>query len=55
LNLILYLVLIRVARRRLLGGLAAGDQMGLDLRGAISSGVRDAVAGIRKARHWTPS
>ena len=55
LNLILYLALIRVARRRLLGGLAAGDQMGLDLRGAISSGVRDAVAGIRKARHWTPS
>ena len=53
--LVLYLGLIRLARQRLLGGLAGAEMMKFDLRRFISSGARDVVSSFRKARHWTPS
>jgi len=50
-NLLLYLGLIRFARRRLLSSLASCEPMALDLRQSASA----AIAFLRKARHWTPS
>ena len=54
-NLLLYLGLIQLARRSLLGGLAAAEPLAFDLRQSLSSTARDALAAFRKARHWTPS
>ena len=54
-NLVFFVSLIHLARRRLLSGLAGADPMHLDLRQAFSSAARDAGAALRKARHWTPS
>jgi hypothetical protein len=54
-TLVLYLGLIRLARRRLLGELAGAEVIKFDLRQFISSAARDALAAFRKARHWTPS
>jgi hypothetical protein len=54
-NLLYYSVLIYAARHRLLGVLTAGEPMRLELHHSISSLARDALAGFRKARHWTPS
>jgi hypothetical protein len=53
--LVFYAGLIAVARRRLLSGLGDGEPMRFDLRHSFSSAVQDALAAIRKARHWTPS
>jgi hypothetical protein len=50
-----YLWVIRLARHRLLGDLAAANPMRFDLRQAVCSASRDAAAAFRKARHWTPS
>jgi hypothetical protein len=54
-TLALYLGLIRLARRRLLGELAGAEPMKFDLRQSISSVAHDASGAFRKARHWTPS
>jgi hypothetical protein len=54
-TLLLYLVLIRLARQRLRGELAGAEPLKFDLRQSISSAVHDAVSSFRKARHWTPS
>jgi hypothetical protein len=55
LTLVFYLWLIRLARRRLPGDLAAPRPMQIAVRQACSSRVREAVAFFRTARHWTPS
>jgi hypothetical protein len=54
LDLLLYIALIRLARRRLLDGLALREPVRFDLRQTFSATVRDAQAVLRKARHWTP-
>ena len=54
-TLLLYLVLIRLARQRLRGELAGAEPLKFDLRQSISSAVHDALSSFRKARHWTPS
>ncbi len=54
-SLLYYSVLIYAARHRLLGALATGEPMRFELHHSISSLARDALAGFRKARHWTPS
>ena len=54
-SLLYYSVLIYAARHRLLGALATGEPMRLELHHSISSLARDALAGFRKARHWPPS
>jgi hypothetical protein len=54
-SLFFYAVLISLARQRLLGELAVGEPVRFDLRQSISATGREALAAIRKARHWTPS
>jgi hypothetical protein len=54
-SLLFYAGLICLARRRLLGGLVAGEPGRFDLRQTISAAARDARAAIEGARHWTPS
>jgi hypothetical protein len=54
-TLVFYLGLIRLARRRLLCELAGAESTRLNLRQAISSAARDAVAALRTLRYWTPS
>jgi hypothetical protein len=54
-SLLFYAGLISLARQRLLGELAVGEPVRLGLSQAISATGRDALAAIRKARHWTPS
>jgi hypothetical protein len=54
-NALYYLWLIRMARRCLLGNLAAANPMHLDLRRAATSTSRDFLATFHKVRHWTPS
>ena len=54
-DLLFYLTVIYVARHSLLGGLAGADPMHLDFRQAFAAAARDALAAIRRARHWTPS
>jgi len=53
-DLLFYLTLIHVARRRLLGELGGADPIHLDLRQAVSAAARDALAAARNLRHWTP-
>ncbi len=53
-DLLFYLALIQLARRRLLGQLAAAEPMTADLRQSLTAFVRDAVTAWRKARRWTP-
>ncbi|HOX59610.1 MAG TPA: hypothetical protein P5205_21295 [Candidatus Paceibacterota bacterium] len=55
LNPLLYLGLIRFARRRLLGELATTEMPGFNLLESISATARGAASAWRKARHWTPS
>ena len=50
-DLVFYLWLIKVAQQRLLGELGAAEPIRFD----FSAAARDALAGLRKARHWTPS
>jgi len=54
-NLVFYVWIIWLARRRLLGDLAAAGPMPLGLRQAVSSASRETAAAFRRARHWTPS
>src|ERR1039458_6018520 len=54
-TLLLYLVLIRLARQRLLGELAGAEPLKFDLRHFVSSAARDSVSAFRRARHWTTS
>jgi hypothetical protein len=54
-NIVFYLWMIGLSRRRLLGDLAAAKPMQFDLRQTVSSALRDAMSAFRKARHWTPS
>ncbi|MCX6925577.1 MAG: ABC transporter permease subunit [Verrucomicrobia bacterium] len=54
-NLLYYSVLIYAARHRLLGALATGEPMRFELKHCMSAIAPDALAGLRKARHWTPS
>jgi hypothetical protein len=51
---VFFLWLIWLARRRLLGDVAAAAPMPLDLRQVISSASRETAAALRRARHWTP-
>jgi hypothetical protein len=50
-DLVFYLWLIKVARQRLLGELGAAEPIRFDFLAA----AHDALAGLRRARHWTPS
>jgi hypothetical protein len=54
-SVLCYAALICLARRRLLGGLEAGEVVRFDLRQTLSAAARDARAAIERARHWTPS
>ncbi len=54
-SLLFYAGLICLARRRLLGGLVAGEPARFDLGQTIFAAARDARAAIERARHWTPS
>jgi hypothetical protein len=54
-SLLFYAMLISLARQHLLGELATDEPMRFDLRQSISATGQDALAAIRKARHWTPS
>ena len=53
-TLVLYLVLIRLARQRLMGELAGAEVMDFDPRRFITSVAHDTLAAFRKGRHWTP-
>ena len=55
LELLFYIGLIQLVRRSLLGSKTLAEPTALDLRQSISSAARDAVAAIRRARHWTPA
>lgn len=55
LTIAFYLWLIRLARRRLPGDLAAAQPMPFVFRQAFSSRAREAASLFRAARHWTPS
>jgi hypothetical protein len=54
-DLLLYLALITLARGHLRRGSLAGEPLPVDLRKAAASAVRDALATLNRARHWTPS
>jgi hypothetical protein len=55
LTILFYLWLIRLARRRLPGDVAAPRPMQFAFGQALTSRAREAVLAFRAARHWTPS
>lgn len=54
-NLLFFLCVILLLRRRLLGDSALVGSTPFSLRQTVASAARDAVSAFRRARHWTPS
>jgi len=54
-DLLFYVALICLARRHLLSQPGIGEPSPFDLRQFVSSTTQEALAALRRARHWTPS